>query len=83
MYLIKTVSCDIFYIVTVSFPNVLMNLFCMQLYPEMKVRDIVDSGSLCQCHHGNFLVYAITHKPITIFLNLVCRLRLTKGRSLF
>ena len=36
-----------------------------QLYPQMKVRDILDSVMLCRCR--NFLVYVITQK---VFLDL-------------
>ena len=54
------------------------------LYPQTKVRDILDSGPSRRRRRRNFLVDAITQKQINIFFsNLVHMLRVPKGRSLF
>ena len=54
------------------------------LYPQTKVRDILDSGPSRRRRRRNFLVYAITQKRINIFFsNLGHMLRMPKGRSLF
>ena len=57
----------------------------ISLYPQTKVRDILDSGpSRRRRRRRNFLVDAITQKQINIFFsNLVHMLRVPKGRSLF
>ena len=63
-----------------------MNFHALELYPQTKVGDILDSGPSRRRRRRrrNFLVDAITQKQINIFFsNLVHMLRVPKGRSLF
>ena len=56
----------------------------LQLYPQTKVGDILDSGPSRRRRRRNFLVDAITQKWINIFFsNLVHMFRMPKGRHLF